>query len=332
MGKYIYHVHISDNYFINFADASAIVRPNASLVYQFGSRINDDRMQKFGAYLYQQDTDKKRSWRYSIGRTLRDIHVYPKLIDFEAEAPILRDIWMPGLQLMAARDTHGSQKGLYLAAKGGHNNESHNHNDVGNFIIYLDGHPMIIDIGVEEYSAKTFSNDRYTIWTMQSGWHNLPAVDGTMQQAGRTFSAENVTYQSTDNKVTLALDIHSAYPKHAGIKNWRRTCELIRGNLITVTDKYQLLSQPESITYSLITMCKAEKLAEGLKLIHPANAGRSLLVKYDTDKLNLTLEHVELADARLKRVWGDSITRITLIANAPSLQHKNAIQFIPAVQ
>jgi hypothetical protein len=75
---------------------------------------------------------------------------------------------------MAAREKGGSIEGLYVAAKGGYNDESHNQNDAGHFIVYSDGQPPIIDVGVETYSTKTFSASRYDIWTMQSGYHNLP--------------------------------------------------------------------------------------------------------------------------------------------------------------
>ena len=55
---------------------------------------------------------------------------------------------------MAARSSQGSERGFYVAAKGGHNAESHNHNDVGSFIVYADGYPALIDVGVEAYTAK----------------------------------------------------------------------------------------------------------------------------------------------------------------------------------
>src|SRR2546430_9673482 len=41
---------------------------------------------------------------------------------------------------------------LFRSAWGGHNAQSHNHNDVGNFIVYGDGRPVLIDLGVETYS------------------------------------------------------------------------------------------------------------------------------------------------------------------------------------
>ncbi len=88
----------------------------------------------------------------------------------------------------------GSARGLTVAAKGGHNDESHNHNDVGEFVVYCDGKPLLIDAGVETYSRKTFSPQRYEIWTMQSAYHNLPTIDGVQQAPGAAFAARDVTY------------------------------------------------------------------------------------------------------------------------------------------
>src|SRR6185369_12944547 len=113
-----------------------------------------------------------------------------------AKPPLVRDAWLPGIQVMTARRREASSAGLYLAAQGGHNAESHNHNDVGNFIVYADGEPAIVDVGVETYSAQTFSSRRYEIWTMQSAYHNLPTIDGVMQGAGRQFAARSVSYAS----------------------------------------------------------------------------------------------------------------------------------------
>ena len=154
-------------------------------------------MRLFGAWAAQSQGLKGVLEPGSIGREL------PALFDTEvrtapARQPLVRDMWLPGIQIMAARIREGSAEGLYLAAQGGHNAESHNHNDVGNFIVYADGEPAIIDVGVETYTAKTFSAQRYDIWTMQSAYHNLPTVNGVMQGAGREFAARDVAYKSDD--------------------------------------------------------------------------------------------------------------------------------------
>jgi hypothetical protein len=91
---------------------------------------------------------------------------------------------------MTARDNAG----LFLATHGGHNDESHNHNDVGDFIIYYKGKPMIIDAGRGNYTARTFSKQRYELWFTQSQHHNLPMINGIGQKDGRSFEAHDVVF------------------------------------------------------------------------------------------------------------------------------------------
>jgi hypothetical protein len=85
---------------------------------------------------------------------------------------------------MVARDKEGSTDGLFVAAKGGHNDESHNHNDIGNYVIYYNGQPVLIDVGRGTYTRKTFSSRRYDIWYNCSDYHNVPTINGVTQPAG----------------------------------------------------------------------------------------------------------------------------------------------------
>jgi hypothetical protein len=92
---------------------------------------------------------------------------------------------------MVLRESENPDEGLFLAMKGGDNNESHNHNDVGSFIVYKNGKPVLIDAGVGEYTKQTFSPDRYKIWSMQSLYHNLPSFDGVGQVNGSQYASKN---------------------------------------------------------------------------------------------------------------------------------------------
>jgi hypothetical protein len=69
-------------------------------------------------------------------------------------------------------------------------------NKPGNFIMYADGKPVLIDLGIETYTAKTFSSRRYEIWTMQSGFHNLPTINGVEQKDGRPYAARGVSFSA----------------------------------------------------------------------------------------------------------------------------------------
>lgn len=83
-----------------------------------------------------------------------------------------QSVWYPSVGILVSRS-----EAWVAGVKAGCNNDSHNHNDVGSVTLYRDGRPLLVDIGVETYSKKTFSAQRYEIWTMQSSWHNLPEFD-----------------------------------------------------------------------------------------------------------------------------------------------------------
>jgi hypothetical protein len=104
-------------------------------------------------------------------------------------APLPATVWLPSVQLLVARARAGESRGLALAAKGGTNDENHNHKDLGSFIVASDGRPLLVDVGKPTYTAQTFSEHRYEIRAMQSGWHNAPAPRGLEQGAGPDFHA-----------------------------------------------------------------------------------------------------------------------------------------------
>ena len=229
-----------------------------------------------------------------------------------------------------ARDREGSSQGLYVAAKGGHNNESHNHNDIGNFVAYIDGKPLIIDVGVETYSRKTFSPQRYEIWTMQSGYHSLPTINGVMQAPGETFAARGVQYQADDGSAQFSLDIAGAYPPEAGLKNWERTITLRRGGtptgarsaVIEVVDRYEASEKPSSLTLSLVTPCQVDASQAGrLALSQVPLAGDMLsgagAVEYDPAVFGAAVEAIDVTDGRLQGIWGARLYRVVLSARDP---------------
>jgi len=324
IGRYIYRVHIADDYFVNFADASAKAHPPAELVYRYGKRIGDERLAAFGAYLHSREQGGFAGARdYTIGRYLPEIFHAAELKAAQAKAPLPRDVWLDGIQVMTARSKEGTSDCYFVAAKGGHNAESHNHNDVGNFIVYVNGRPILIEIGVETYSRKTFSSRRYEIWTMQSAWHNLPTIDTLMQSPGREFAARDVQYEADDDHAQLKLDLAGAYPREAGLNSWVRTVRLNRGRNVAVTEEYLLDKPVGRITLSLVTPCKVSEAGSGRLLLETVDSNEpplTMQVVYDGSKLRPTVETVPVEDGRLREVWPERLTRILLIAEKPAMQ------------
>lgn len=329
MGRFIYRVHIDGDYYINFADASAIVIPESHLIYRYGQAIGDPDMMAFGAWAAQTSPDGgAASWGRPIEspmRWLRVIFSADEIAKAEAYPPQPRDVWLPNIEVMAARDEARSGRGFYVAAKGGHNNESHNHNDIGEFIVYRNGLPLLIDAGVETYSRKTFSPQRYEIWTMQSAYHSLPTIDGVQQSPGEQFAARTVRYLTTEAQAELVLDIAGAYPPEAKVKRWMRSVRLIRKQSVTVEDAYELDHVPQSLVLNLLTVCHVSLDAAGIIRLGVADLpdGRvsgSGVIGYDAERFTPSLETIPITDGRMSKVWGANVFRILLTANHPVQQ------------
>jgi hypothetical protein len=332
IGKYITKAYICHPYFINFADAAARINASASLIFRYGKNIGDEDMMGFGAFLADKQglgKDYIRGSFGSLGRVLPTLFQLEKLLEAESREPLVRDAWLPELQVMAARSVEGSNKGFYVAAKGGHNAESHNHNDVGNFIVYADGYPVFIDVGVETYTAKTFSNRRYEIWTMQSAFHNLPTINGFMQKNGRDYRAKGVRYKAMEKSATFSLDISPAYPEEAKVRSWIRTITLNRGKNVVIHDKYQLGEATQKLQMTLMSWRKPVLGKEGeINLESPEGIPdlEPIVVRYEKKKFVANVEAIPLEDARLRTSWGRQLYKVVLTAKQGLIEDEFAIK------
>jgi hypothetical protein len=340
MGRYIGRACIAYPYFVNFADAAARVSPDASLVFRYGQSIGDADLAGFGAFLAAKQGLGRGAVAGSfgvLGRVLPALFALDELLRTEPREPLARDLWLPGLQVFGARSLAGSRAGFTVAAKGGHNAESHNHNDVGNFIVFADGEPVLIDVGVESYTAKTFSDRRYEIWTMQSAFHNLPTINGAMQKDGRRYAARDVTYAAEDAAAAFGLDIAAAYPEEAAVRTWRRTVRLERGTRVVVTDRYILAEAKEPLRLSLMTPRCPEIAGEGsLRLAAPGGGTRRdggdaeppapVVIRFDGSRFRAAVETLPLEDAQLRASWGPTLYRIVLTAKDTPLEDAFSIE------
>ena len=309
MAAYAYKTYIENDYCVNFADAhenKAVQQVN--IVYPFGCFIGDKTMREFGAYLGRQKHilenpaalyDKSGNFP-TLSRELLFLRHINEFIAETPREPLLQDVWLGDLQIMTAR--RGS---LFVAMKGGNNGESHNHNDVGSFIVYANGEPLLIDPGVGEYTAKTFSKDRYTIWTMQSGYHNLPQINGVDQKDGKQYAAKVVSHKDGQ----LCLDIAGAYPEEAAVKSWKRTVTAMKSG-ISITEDYELSACRQPTRLMLITTDKSALQR----------------IKYDSRQLNAAVEDISyLLDPLLQHIWGQEMYRI--VFTVKSTKTKQTIKY-----
>ncbi len=261
MGEFLPKTYICDGRFLNFADASGKITVDYTWGHDWGVLSGSELMQNFWEYAYRASETAPLVDAGAPYSDFRSLGVpTPTHRDYKAS----RSDYFPSLGLSICRDEEDSQKGLYLSLKGGHNAESHNHLDVGNFVIFCDSLPIFMDAGVGAYTARTFSANRYDIWSMRSEYHNLPTINGIQQNPGRQFEARNADFDETGGKLTL--DLTAAYPAEAGLEAYIRSAWIENGRAI-VQDELTSAEDGE-VTFNLLCNCQPVLAEAGVLTIH----------------------------------------------------------------
>jgi hypothetical protein len=318
MGLYLPKMFIGKGMYVNFADASAKVSPNPGLIYNYGKAINDSNMMKYGHYLLDENDNYISG---PVNRKLWGLNAFQEIINVEPQLPLIKDSWSPDVQVMTARKQEGSLNGFYIAAKGGHNGESHNHNDVGHFILFYNGNPVFVDAGVGVYNRDTFGPNRYNLWTMQSAYHNLPTINGLMQKNGSEYAAKNIKYKNDIHSVQFSVDIAEAYPEEALVKKWHRN--LIydkRSQVITIEENYHLnrFKKHSELNY----LVYLEPIINNGNILFEIDDTTKITMDYDTDQLIPSVEVIDIDDPKLKAVWGEKLYSLKLVINDSKLNSK----------
>lgn len=322
MGSYVYKSYIGKKSYLTFADTPNYTQVNINILFPFGKYIGDSYMTGYAAFIAKENNYAThpsllydRSGNYpSLSRELQFLYQYSEFKKTEPAEPLFRDIWLPNLQIAIAREKEGKDQGLYFAAKGGNNDEQHNHNDVGNFIVYGDALPIIIDLGKGTYSAETFSANRYRQMNSRSAYHNVPIINGKEQREGMQYKAYDVSYETNDSYTRISEDIASAYPEEANVRKWLRTITFNRGHDITIEESYRLrrLSGPTEV---ILLVYGKPRLSAANSIIMQAGT-KNYQITFPVNKLTPIIEKVAFEDQYLKDLWNDNVWRIRLVVSS----------------
>lgn len=299
MGEYIARSYVGNGWVVNFADASAKGGGDPYLIYRYGKAVRSDIMKQFAS---MQHKGSKLSFKgRDLFRILEAFLVEDELCAYQEVYTGVPYTWYPETEFCYVRN-----KKAFFAAKGGYNDESHNHNDAGSFSLWVNNTPVIIDAGVGTYTRQTFSSERYTIWTMQSNYHNLPMINGVPQKYGRQYKATEV--KATKN--SFSANIATAYPDEAGVKKWIRSYTMKSGALV-ISDRFEL---NEIKKENVINFLSWGDIIIKDGVIEISVNGVEGTLKYDSKRFEVKKECVKLTDKKLSSVWGPEVYRLSFIA------------------
>lgn len=300
VASYIENMHVDGAYYFNFADCSPVPGRAGVRDYLFGKHTAQPSLMLFAAKDFQTAQDEiydEEIYQLSLYYRLQNAFYYREVMSYDTSAPLSAgDIYYPSIGLFIARSPL-----FALAVKAGDNDDNHNHNDTGSLTLYKNGKPVLADIGVESYTGKTFSAQRYEIWTMQSGYHNLPTLDGQDECAGAEYRAVDVETSFGAGSASVSMDLAHAYPPSDGGSYYCRTVLLdkIAGRVL-LTDRTDF----RDVILNFIVSEKPKIEENSIKLPECSMefSGASLL----------TVETLPITDARLQTAWKSDLYRIRL--------------------
>lgn len=295
IANYIVSVHVDRNYYLNYADCSPAPGPCGAREFLFARRTGSAALQSLAALDTARRPLRDLPDEISLFARLLDAFLSRELLAPRASVPP-SDCFYPSTGLWIARDSRWC-----ISVRAGHNGGSHGHCDAGSLIVYREGSPLLIDLGPESYNARTFSAERPSIWTVRSDWHNLPAVNGTVQGYGSSFGASQVEREDSPERTSISMELASAYPPQADPFSYRRTVLLERNRRLTVQDRYQ---GPGTARLSLLLcekpVCRNGVLAAGPGGIRLSGGGEP------------SIEAVHISDSRLRQSWPDTLYRVLI--------------------
>ena len=231
--------------------------------------------------------------------------------------PLAADDWFPDLQWLVARSDR-----LVLAAKAGHNGENHNHNDVGQAMVLLDGVPLLVDAGTGAYTTQSFSPRRYELWYNRGSGHGVPVVGGIEQAPGRRFTPDETAVMMAGGPLPwdarpftarnvvcatgmcseLAMELAGCYPAEAGLISLHRRIALDRNRGQVDIHDVIAVGQPTTVTMTLLAAVEPRR--SGRSVVLTTQAGAALDLTFAGWRV-ASIAAVDLSgDAWLQEGWG----------------------------
>jgi hypothetical protein len=304
LARYPQRMALGHGWYVNVGDGPARPAPDQPwhVLHRWGRAGGDAAVQAHAAS-HRIPGRPAVSPGVGLGRCLIGLHDRDWIASPTTTAPFPATSWLPDVQLLVRRERAGSPDGLAVAVKGGHNDENHNHNDVGSYLVALEGTPVLIDLGQPTYTAISFTERRYEQWVTQSRWHNVPVVNGAEQSPGPAFRARDVRFDGDG----LNLDLAPAYPAAAGCRSWRRRVALETGAVV-VRDEWSL-AEPGEVRLHHVLAGEPVRHRAGELLVRTLSGA---LVHLSWPAGEHHLERHPVDDPLLRDVWGPAVHRLVV--------------------
>ncbi len=235
---------LAGGHLLCFSDSPPIGVMRPANLFYLGERLDDSLCRDQALVNYAHILEKGLDLDFQRSDLLYLVRFFlrcPEKLPEKPSSTASKDIFMKDLAVVIAAGTDAKGHLWEFAAKGGHNNEHHNHNDCGNYILNIDANRFVTEIGQPLYTREFFGPERYQNLAARTLGHSLPIVNGCEQAAGDKFAVAVLDYSNTPQETKFVVDLAGCYPPEACCLKLIRTFHFEKSaGRLTVRDEFDL--------------------------------------------------------------------------------------------
>jgi hypothetical protein len=246
IAHYPSRVMLSPGHYFAFSDCNEITRFNPGLIARLAQRTGVEALPGLLAAPAPLDYTTHRfhtAWRGVLWWDGR-----------RPEAPVLEDDDLPsgGVTRLVGGTPSGAP--VVLAAKAGHNGVSHNHNDVGTFVLHVEGETLLCDPERGLYDLYRKHGQDANVFANSYG-HSVPVIGGALQSRGAAFGGEVTAFAPDGAPKRVEMSLAGAY-QVASLEEAARTLTLDDKGTLVVEDRFSFSGDPQPVQEALVTWLK----------------------------------------------------------------------------
>lgn len=214
---------------------------------------------------------------YRFAPLLRNMQWTKEIAPTEQERSVTS--YFPDAQWLVVKE---EESRFFFAAKGGTNEESHNHIDVGHFIFGDQKTLFLTDLGAGEYTRDYFSEEkRYSYFPTAAASHHLPIINSKEQQPG-AVGAKHVRLNQHQERMVLEMTLQDTYSENEELTNFDRSFEIDRyQKTVRLSDRFSFETEKNRVIENFVTA--ETPLVRGTQVILESEEQQCLLELGTTD-------------------------------------------------
>ncbi|MEE2753162.1 MAG: heparinase II/III family protein [Candidatus Latescibacterota bacterium] len=187
----------------------------------------------------------------------------------------LDDIWLKESDVVRLVSSTAQSAPITLATKAGHNGVSHNHNDIGSFVLHVDGETLLCDPESGLYDLYRRHGHDQNLFANSLG-HSVPKIGDTLQSRGKEFGGHITSCDMEGDTKRVEMEITGAYDIPE-LKRLQRTITL-KGNMAVIEDHVSFNGDAQNVEEALVVW------------IDPTLDGATARIAGERHQIELTIE------------------------------------------